>query len=56
MIRLTNFVSNAIKFTDPGLGLGMALVLRVVNLLKVVITVESTLGKGTKMTVELPRG
>jgi chemotaxis protein histidine kinase CheA len=34
----------------------MALVLRVVNLLKGAITVETTLGEGTKMMVELPRG
>ena len=34
----------------------MVLVLRVVNLSKGSITVESTLGKGTKMMVELPRG
>jgi signal transduction histidine kinase len=34
----------------------MALVLRVVNLLKGSITVESTLEMGTKMRVELPRG
>lgn len=42
--------------SSEGNGLGMALVLRIVNLLKGSITVESTLGKGTKMVVELPRG
>lgn len=41
---------------SEGNGLGMALVLRVINLLKGSITVESTLGRGTKMKVELPRG
>jgi len=42
--------------SSEGNGLGMALVQRVVSLLKGSITVESALGEGTRMTVELPKG
>jgi signal transduction histidine kinase len=40
--------------TVPGFGLGLSLAERIIKLHKGTITVQSTLGKGTRFTIELP--
>lgn len=49
------FYQEDLSRSSEGNGLGMALVQRIVNLLKGSITVESAPEKGTKMMVELPK-